>query len=103
LCEIKLKITRFKASTRRQCSREDSELDSNPLPGFIDPITLDEVVKPAISPYGHVMGYDNWLRCLNSEDRKNICPITKKPLSKRELVVLTHDNIDEYRDKIVNM
>ncbi|CAG8452391.1 4011_t:CDS:2, partial [Racocetra fulgida] len=30
--------------------------DENPLPGFIDPITLEEVVKPAISPYGHVMG-----------------------------------------------
>ncbi|KAI0243982.1 hypothetical protein L0F63_004476 [Massospora cicadina] len=28
----------------------------NPLPGYIDPITLDEVVQPAISPYGHVMG-----------------------------------------------
>ncbi|KAM3588491.1 hypothetical protein VKS41_000935 [Umbelopsis sp. WA50703] len=28
----------------------------NPLPGFIDPITLDEIVKPAISKYGHVMG-----------------------------------------------
>ena len=29
---------------------------TNPLPGFIDPITLEEVVKPAISKYGHVMG-----------------------------------------------
>lgn len=29
---------------------------NNPLPGFIDPITLEEVVKPAISKYGHVMG-----------------------------------------------
>jgi hypothetical protein len=28
----------------------------NPLPGYIDPITLEEVVKPAISPHGHVMG-----------------------------------------------
>ena len=28
----------------------------NPLPGFLDPITLEEVVRPAISPYGHVMG-----------------------------------------------
>jgi hypothetical protein len=28
----------------------------NPLPGFVDPITLEEVVKPAISTYGHVMG-----------------------------------------------
>nr|KAJ3422620.1 hypothetical protein HK105_007235 [Polyrhizophydium stewartii] len=75
----------------------------NPLPGFIDPITLEEVVKPAISPYGHVMGYDSWLRCLTSDERKNICPLTKKPLTKRELVVLTHDNIAHFRDKIVNM
>lgn len=41
--------------------------------------------------------YDSWIRCLSSEDRKNICPLTKKPLTKRELVVLTYDNIDEYR------
>lgn len=26
------------------------------LPGFIDPITLDQIEKPAISKYGHVMG-----------------------------------------------
>lgn len=36
-------------------SEEEQDLD-NPLPGFLDPITLDEVVKPAISTYGHVMG-----------------------------------------------
>ncbi len=35
--------------------KEDVNLD-NPLPGFLDPITLEEVVKPAISRYGHVMG-----------------------------------------------
>jgi hypothetical protein len=85
----------------------------NPLPGFIDPITLDEVVKPAISKYGHVMGYvssvfrttphtfDNnvilrskkkknrytsWVRCLTSwEGKRNICPLTKKPLTKRDV------------------
>ncbi|KAI8814726.1 hypothetical protein BJ742DRAFT_765944 [Cladochytrium replicatum] len=76
--------------------------DENPLPGFIDPITLDEVVRPAISPYGHVMSYDSWVRCLASEDRKNICPLTKQTLTKRELVILTPENIHEYRDKIVN-
>lgn len=36
---------------------EDETDPTNPLPGFIDPITLEEVVKPAISTYGHVMGY----------------------------------------------
>jgi len=33
------------------------------LPGFIDPITLDQVEKPAISKYGHVMGYVYGSRC----------------------------------------
>ncbi|RUP21883.1 hypothetical protein BC936DRAFT_139153 [Jimgerdemannia flammicorona] len=28
----------------------------NPLPGFLDPLTLEEAVNPAISKYGHVMG-----------------------------------------------
>ncbi|KAI8870876.1 hypothetical protein GQ42DRAFT_134232 [Ramicandelaber brevisporus] len=82
----------------------DDDYDpENPLPDFIDPITLDNVERPAISPYGHVMGYDSWVRCLTSLDasgRRNICPLTKKPLSKRDLVILTHDNIDQYRDKI---
>ena len=86
-----------RAQPENQYVFDEKDIDPNPLPGFIDPITLEEVVKPAISPYGHVMGYDSWLRCLNSEDRKNICPITKKPLNKRELVVLTHDNIDMHR------
>ncbi|CAO3638504.1 unnamed protein product [Cunninghamella echinulata] len=81
----------------------EMDYNQNPLPGFIDPITLDEVEKPAISKYGHVMGYDSWVRCLtNWEGKKNICPLTKNPLTKRDLVILTFENIDEYRDKILN-
>ncbi|KAI9307857.1 hypothetical protein BJ944DRAFT_148032, partial [Cunninghamella echinulata] len=44
----------------------EMDYNQNPLPGFIDPITLDEVEKPAISKYGHVMGYDSWVRCLTN-------------------------------------
>jgi hypothetical protein len=73
----------------------------NPLPNFVDPITLEEVIKPAISPYGHVMSYDGWVRCLEQTPR-NTCPFTKKTVKKRDLVVLTLENIDEYRSKIVN-
>ncbi|KAI9298416.1 hypothetical protein K502DRAFT_286516 [Neoconidiobolus thromboides FSU 785] len=81
---------------------EDDDFDQqedfdNPLPGFIDPITLDQVVQPAISPYGHVMGYANWVQCLTSEGSKNTCPLTKQHLTKRDLVILTLDNIHEYR------
>ncbi len=68
-------------------TNEDDENDPTcPLPGFIDPITLEQIVKPAISKYGHVMGYDSWVRCLNNwEGKKNTCPLTKKALSKRDL------------------
>ena len=34
--------------------------DDNPLPDYLDPITLEPVVTPAISPYGHVMGIATW-------------------------------------------
>jgi U-box domain len=75
--------------------------DTNPLPDFLDPISLEPVTKPAISPYGHVMDYGSWVQCL-AQHPKNICPLTKNPLSKRDLVVLTVDNISEYQGKIVN-
>ncbi|CAG8607895.1 6912_t:CDS:10 [Ambispora leptoticha] len=97
------KRTRTRGSTNQDVEMPDiTDPNSNPLPGFVDPITLEEVIKPAISPYGHVMGYDSWVRCLSSNTQKNTCPLTKKPLTKRELVILTKDNIDEFRDKIVN-
>jgi len=81
----------------------------NPLPGFIDYITQDEVVEPALSPYGHVLGYQTWLRILNPSNDddlqrfgRNQCPFTKKKISKRSLVRLTLDNVEYYRDKILH-
>ncbi|KAJ3262043.1 hypothetical protein HK103_003886 [Boothiomyces macroporosus] len=84
------------STSRTRAKVEENDI-LNPLPGMIDPITLQPIIKPAISPYGHVMGYDTWLRCLSSKEQKNICPMTKNPLTKRELVILTFENIDEYR------
>lgn len=47
---------------RTRCGPEGTaELDAaNPLPERVDPITLEPVVSPAISPYGHVMGAATW-------------------------------------------
>ncbi|GAN08422.1 conserved hypothetical protein [Mucor ambiguus] len=73
------------------------------LPGFIDPITLDQVEKPAISKYGHIMGYDTWIRCLSNwqgGSTKNVCPITKQRLTKRDLVLLTSENLHLYKYEI---
>lgn len=69
---------------------------SNPVADMIDPITLERVVKPAVSPHGVVMGYDTWIRCLSRAPR-NVCPITKQTVTKRDLVRLTWENIEEYR------
>lgn len=73
----------------------------NPLPNFKDPITMEDIEVPAISPFGYVMEYRTYLRIL-SQEPKNICPFTKQALYKRDLVKLTWDNIEKYREKIVN-
>eukprot|EP00002_Diphylleia_rotans_P002930 TRINITY_DN11920_c0_g1_i1.p1 TRINITY_DN11920_c0_g1~~TRINITY_DN11920_c0_g1_i1.p1 ORF type:complete len:611 (-),score=139.88 TRINITY_DN11920_c0_g1_i1:224-2056(-) len=96
--------SRRRAAPLIECVEEDEEdqvyVDpSNPLPDFIDPFTLEVVNKPAISPYGHVAGYDGWVKALQGNNR---CPFTKKPLNLRELVKLTFDNIEQYRSKITS-
>ncbi|RKP13475.1 hypothetical protein BJ684DRAFT_16128 [Piptocephalis cylindrospora] len=71
----------------------------NPLPDLIDPITLDEVIRPAISPYGHVMSWESWVKCLDKEEGENRCPLTKNRLEKHQLKLLTLSNIHAYRMK----
>ncbi|KAK3284326.1 hypothetical protein CYMTET_8016 [Cymbomonas tetramitiformis] len=79
---------------------EMAEQEENPLPGFIDPITLEEVVKPAISPHGQVMGYATWIEVLKEANK---CPFTKKPLNRNQLTVLNVRNIERFRDQIVGL
>lgn len=98
--EYKPSSTWTKERADREASRAlKSRLEANPLPGFKDIITNAELIQPAISPYGHVLSYSTWLKCLASEP-KNTCPFTKKPIKKRDLVILTWDNVDQYKDKI---
>ena len=70
----------------------------NPLPGLMDPITLEPVQRPAISPYGHVMGMATWRAVLAEQGR---CPFTKQPLAAEQLTLLTHNNVARYRDRII--
>lgn len=80
---------------------EDEEDLGPVLPGFIDPLTKMAIEEPAISPYGHVCGYEIWCKILRQEGTKDTCPFTRQPLKRRQLVILTHDNIAEYREKMV--
>ncbi|KAK9824373.1 hypothetical protein WJX72_009819 [[Myrmecia] bisecta] len=86
---------------RRRCGADDSDAgradDDNPLPDHIDPITLEPVVTPAISPYGHVMGLATWNAVLAEQGK---CPFTQNPLRREQITVLTKNNIERYRDRI---
>jgi len=93
---------RYKARCK---DRGDKNVDDeanvdNPLPGFIDPITLEPVVNPAISPYGHVMGIATWRAVLDEQGK---CPFTKQELSMMKIKTLTKTNIESFRDKIVDL
>lgn len=83
--------------------------------GFRDPMTGDKVDDLAISPYGHIMSYESWIKVLQpsfeerdeeeghvNKKKVNTCPFTNKTLSRRELVKLGPHNIEEYREKIMN-
>lgn len=74
--------------------------DDNPLPDMIDMVTMQPVVTPAISPFGHVMGMATW-RAWLSENK--VCPFTRNVLSIEQCTILTKNNIDKYKDKIVHL
>ncbi|KAL0490686.1 hypothetical protein AKO1_009659 [Acrasis kona] len=74
----------------------------NPLAGFCDPITKQEVVNPYISKYGHVLSYNTWTKVLSEKGSMDKCPFTKQPLSLGDLKRLTFENIVSYQDKIKN-
>merc|ERR1712113_923837 len=61
---------------RRRRNNSNNEEDDNPMPDFTDIMTGVGVVKPAISPYGHVLGYDTWTKILRTSKHKNMCPFT---------------------------
>lgn len=60
--------------------------EDNPLPGLIDPITLQPVVNPAISQHGHVMGLQTWKVCC-----ERFCSIAKGFKLGRSAYLLSSD------------
>ncbi|KAL0050522.1 hypothetical protein WJX82_001437 [Trebouxia sp. C0006] len=87
---------------RKRCGDEGNTTvdETNPLPKLIDPITLEPVVTPAISPFGHVMGLATWKAVLAEQGK---CPFTKNDLSWEQCTTLTLSNIDRYRDRIKSL
>jgi len=77
--------------------------DENPMSDFIDIMTGTAVVRPAISPYGHVLGYETWTMLLRTSKHKDLCPFTMQRLTRRSLVKLTKENYADYKHKIKNI
>merc|ERR1712228_28321 len=87
-----------------ECNHNEIEMKAeNPMPSFIDVMTGNVVIEPAISPYGHVLGYQSWTTILRKDTHKNQCPFTKKKMTRRSLIKLTVDNIEKYKKNIVNL
>ncbi len=92
-------VNRAERYKRRHGSEDATGLDDdNPLPGVIDPITLEPVVTPAMSVSGHVMGLATW-RAVLAEQGK--CPFTQQPLQISQVTVLTKSNISRFQDRII--
>ena len=81
-------------------SKYEALAQNNPLKGRVDFITGEEIRVPTMSPDGNVLDYHTWMKIL-MDTRED--PFTRHPINKRQLVVLTNENIDEYRDQIRNI
>ena len=88
---------RYRARSGGAVVGSDGEEEEPVLPGVIDPITLLQVESPCISAYGHVTGRATWAAVLGERGK---CPFTKQPLNPGQLTLLTHSNIDRFRDRI---
>ncbi|OHT15065.1 hypothetical protein TRFO_42710 [Tritrichomonas foetus] len=74
---------------------------NNPLFGYIDLITYEKMFVPAISSHGTVLDYDTWMKVINDSQ---IDPYELQPVNtKRQITILTPENIEEFRPRIRNM
>jgi len=74
-------------------------MDDNPMPDYTDPITMQTIEMPAVSPYGHVAGYYTWVQVL--KESRGICPFTKLPLTLESLTKLTKANYHRYEKSLI--
>lgn len=86
-------------ASEKQFEEERKATAAVKVPNFTDQITGEKMVRPAISIYGHVLGYETWMNILNQEP-KNVCPFTKQKLVRRQLTKLTAENWLEHKQQV---
>ena len=92
---------------RRKLNIGESESDEdtdNPLRGYEDPIYPEKLTRPEIcncKTKVHVANHSTWMRMLKTKQQ---CPYNpKQVLTRRNLIKLTYDNFEMYKDKIDNL
>jgi hypothetical protein len=73
---------------------------ANPLINYVDQITAQKIVYPAISPDFYLLDYMTWCKVLTALP---VNPFTNRHMNKRQLKFLSVYNIRKYADKIVNL
>ncbi|KAH0788149.1 Myb-like DNA-binding domain containing protein [Histomonas meleagridis] len=81
-------------------SKYEKKALKNPLKGQIDSMTQEEIRVPAMSPSGYVLDYNTWTRLLKDKSED---PFTREHINRRQLVILTTKNINEYIGQIKNL
>jgi hypothetical protein len=78
-------------------SRYEQWAAQNPIPDAIDPLTGEKMQVPTMSPDGYVLDYNSWMK---TKKMDCINPYTQEVVKKRDLIVLTIDNFEEFKHKI---
>jgi hypothetical protein len=72
----------------------------NPLENYIDQITAQKILIPAVSPDFYLLDYTTWCKTLQKNSQN---PFTRNHLTRRQLIFVTYDNVQELAPKIVNL
>jgi hypothetical protein len=72
----------------------------NPLENYIDQVTQQKILIPAVSPDFYLLDYMTWCK-VHEEDSQN--PFTRSHFNMRQLTFVTYDNVQELAPKIVNL
>jgi hypothetical protein len=81
-------------------TRYDAWAAQNPIPDAVDALTGEKIKVPAMDPDGYVFDYNSWIKTMNPDC---VNPYTQAKVKKRDLIVLTHENYAEFKDKIRNL
>jgi hypothetical protein len=99
----KMKIRKLDKDYRFTGKLNIRNINFNPVLGNNDNITDEPINNPVISETGYILNNAIWNKILFKNNQFCFCPFTKVIIQKKNLVKLTKENIDLYKNKIKNV